>query len=192
MQMWNCKIIRFDRRVRMFTIWVCALVTLGTCCMAVVTKYDSLFDFIKSVPLVGLVVSYNFPPHDYYDPVLEFPIQEKDFEGVVSFKYKGRYDVQVANVSTPQLYHSGVSLEVVIYDKDSTPIWHSSASDSKLFAYGSADCSGYRYVYGSLSVPEDVPAKECFRVSISCAGRIEEFLSLHPNAVVQIRKCFDK
>lgn len=191
MQMRNFKINEFDRRRRVFTIWICVVVIFGTCCMTVV-RYDSLFVFIKSVPLLGLIVSYNFPPSDYYNPVLQFPVQERDFEGSVSFKYKGRYDVQIANVTTSQLYHSGVSLKVSIYDKDSALIWHSSVADSRLFAYGSADYNGYRYVYGTLFVPKDVPVKEGCRVSVSCAGEIEDFLSLHPDAVVQIMKCFDK
>ena len=191
MQMRNYKINGFDGRFRVFTILICVVVTLGTCCTMVV-KYDSLFDFIKSVPLLGLIVSYNFPPSGYYDPILQFPVQERKFESLVSFKYKGRYDVQIANVTTPQLYHSGVSLKVLIYDKDSTLIWHSSVVDSRLFSYSSTDYNGYRYVYGTLFVPKDVPVKESCRVSVSCTGGLENFLSLYPDAVVQIRKCFDK
>ena len=192
MQMRNHRLNDFVKRYRGCVFSACVLLTLGICGKAVVLRYDSLFDLIKSVPLLGLVVSYNFPPSDYYEPVLQFPVHAKEFKGIVSFKYEGRYDVQIANVNTPQLYHSGVSLKVQIYDKCSTLIWHSSVVDSRLFAYGPADYNGYRYVYGTLFVPKDVPAKEWCRVTVSCTGGLEEFLSSHPDAVVQIRKCFDK
>lgn len=180
------------RRCRYSMRILTGVLIVATLSLCLTMKYDSAFDVLKSVPIIGLVVAYNIPPSDYYTPIAQFPLKKGHSNVQFICKYKGRYDIQIANVKDASLWQSRISLATEVCSDDGKPLWRSAIDDACVFAYSANDEDAYRYVYGSFSVPDEVPKNQRLRMTVVCSGQLERFLRHHPDAVVQVWKCFDK
>ena len=175
---------------------ICGVLFLFVLILVVcVRKYDALFDGITRIPVLGWIVAYNFPPRDYYLPVVHCPLAAGNIKQTVVCKYSGRYDIHIVGVKSNSVEHCDVSIMAEAADGLGKSIWRDGRSSSELFKYFSSrdNCDeGYRYFYLTFRVPEDVPCNAPFELSIRCEGAIDELLQCVPEARVEVVKVFDK
>ena len=168
------------------------LVMISVVC---VRKYDALFDSITRMPVLGWIVAYNFPPRDYYLPVVHCPLAAGKITQTAVCKYSGRYDIHIVGVKSNSVEHCDVSIMAEAADGLGKSIWRDSRSSSELLKYFSScdNCDeGYRYFYLTFRVPEDIPLNTPFELSIYCHGAVDGLLKHVPGAMVEVVKVFDK
>ena len=177
------------KRMRFILLYVASLSIMLVFC-----SYDKFFDVLKSMPLVGWLIAYNFPPADYYVPCATFQLSEIPCTKYITCRYKGRYDIHIHNILTNQLSTSNVSLHISLTNEDGRNILYvKDRGDSGAFAYYNRDgVFGYRYFFLSFNVPDEVPANKRLNLTIFASGAVKDFLSLHPMAEIEVVKCFDK
>lgn len=157
-------------------------------------RQRDLFECVKSIPLLGWLIAYNFPPSDYCTPVVRIPVDCGESKVNVVFPYTGRYDVHIVNIWSNVVANADVSIELVIGDKhNDRVVWRMLKDKPMLLVYESMDgVNGFRYWYDAFVVPKDIPVNIPLCMSIMCHGNVEGLLRNHPNAVIEVRKSFDK
>ncbi len=149
---------------------------------------DYIFPILMEIPFVNFIVNYNFLPADYYNPLVEFPLDQGDYIGTFICKYKGRYQMKIKNIKETSFRESGVSVSGHIEFDDGEPCFVFSKQDSRKFA-----CKGgYNYHYTHFFVPEDVPLNTKVQIKIQFSGDVINLLKINPNAMFELAKCFDK
>ena len=153
----------------------------------------TMFEKVKKIPLIGCLYSYNFPPADYYVPLVRVPLQGID-KIDAQCQYSGRYDIHIVNVKTNLLENANIAIKISFRNKNSGEVyWETEKDKPCLLAYTSKDgCEGFRYWYDAFVSPSDVPINIPMSIIIECCGDIENFLHCHPEAVIEVRKSFDK
>ena len=174
----------------MFLFAFCATVIVAGICL----DYGRVFDLLKSIPFVGGIIAYNFPPQDYYVPVVDMPLSKGECQVDFVCKYKGRHDFQIANISKDKFYDSGISIKLTISEMDgNNVIWSGGKDNSEQFAYYPNEGErGYRYWYDAFTAPDEIPLKTKMRLTVICDGDVASFIREHENAHIQVIKAFDK
>lgn len=173
-----------------FLLALFATVTIAGICL----DYGRVFDLLKSIPFAGGIIAYNFPPQDYYVPVVDMPLSKGECQVDFICKYKGRYDFQIANISKDKFYDSGISIKLTISKMDgNNVIWSGGKDNSEQFDYyPNGDKREYRYWYDAFMVPDEIPLKTKMRMTVICDGDVASFLGEHEDAHIQVIKVFDK
>lgn len=167
-----------------------ALVLFIGCCFI---KWDSAFKLLSQVPVIGLVIGYNFPPSDYRSPRIDVPLSKERADVRFSIKYKGRHEVDIVGCNVNPWNQSMLGLRMTVRDGSGTTLYHSVISNE--VALLSFDEHGERYMrfcYAVLDVPNDLPVDASLSFSFSCFGDYEAFRRSNPNARIVLRKVIDK
>ena len=166
---------------------VAALTALSVC------RHEMVFDMIKSIPILGWLIAYNFPPSDYYVPCATFPISETCHTRQITFRYKGRYDVHIHNISTLQDDRCDILLSIRLCTESGEEVLSAKKSASTALAYYNRSGEvGYRYFFMEIDAPDDVPMNANLSMTVSAVGDVNGFLVRNPKAQIEVVKCFDK
>lgn len=156
-------------------------------------RYGDVFEVIKAIPVVGLIVSYNFPPADYYDARIDEPLLTRATAIPFSCHYSGRYEIDVVGYDGSHLDESGVGLHVQVLSNKGHLIYENVCSNSvALSTYDNEDRPYLRFCYFILDLPNDLPLDEPLCLSYDCFGQYESFMTENPQARIVIQKFFDK
>ena len=156
-------------------------------------KWDSAFKFLSQVPVIGLVIGYNFLPSDYRSPRIDVPLSKERADVRFSIKYKGRHEVDIVGCNVNPWNQSMLGLKMTVMDAKGKTLYHSVISNE--VALLSFDEHGERYMrfcYAVLDVPKDLPADAPLSFSFSCFGNYEAFRQSNPEARIVLRKVIDK
>ena len=156
-------------------------------------RYSDVFEVIKAIPVVGLIVSYNFSPADYYNARLDEPLLTRADAVPFSCHYSGRHEIDVIGYDGSYLDESGVGLHVQVFAKGGHLIYENVCSNSvALSTYDNEDRPYLRFCYFILDLPKDLPLNEPLRLSYDCFGQYASFLKANPQARIFIQKFCDK
>ena len=159
-----------------------------------VSQYGMMFNFIKAIPVIGLIVSYNFPPSDYYVPRLDTPL-DPHAEGMkFTCHYTGRYEIDVRGGKASSLDESGFGIGVRVRNSSGETIYSGLQSNAVAFASydRTTDETYFRFCYFVLDLPNDLPLDEPLYLSYDCFGQYESFVTANPQARIVIQKFSDK
>lgn len=156
--------------------------------------WDSVFQFLVKIPVVGWLMEYNFPPSDFYVPLISVPLKSGRSCSYFTCKYAGRYEMNIAGVDTNSLMHSGVDVHWQVYDKSGHKLRDCGGEGTFALAsaHGESENTTFRYCYDIFFAPDDLPTKTPMRASIICAGAVDDFVRRFPAARIEVVKCFDK
>lgn len=184
-----------ERKIKMAlscSFAICMVLSVIGICL----NYQRVFNIVKSIPCVGWIIEYNFPPQDYYVPIVDIPLSKGVSYAEFVCKYNGRYDIQIANITKDKFYKSGISLKVMVSKANkSNVIWSGGDTNSTQFIYypnENSEENEFRYWYDAFRVPEKIPLNTKMRLTVICSGDVSAFLTEHKNAHIQVRKVFDK
>ena len=158
------------------------------------SQYGRLFDFIKAIPIVGLIVSYNFPPSDYYVPCLNAPLDSHAESIPFICRYAGRYEVDVRGFTGTSLEESNFGLCINVRNVRGEIVYSGVQSNAVAFAsYDHLTNEEYfRFCYFILNLPEDFSLGMPVSFSYECFGQYDSFVDANPQARIVIQKFTDK
>lgn len=166
------------------------LVLFIGCCFI---KWDSAFKFLSQVPVIGLVIGYNFPPSDYRSPRIDVPLSKEHIDVRFSIKYKGRHEVDIVGCNVNPWNQSMLGLKMTVRDVNGTALYHSVISNEvALLSFDEHGRQYMRFCYAVLDVPKDLHADAPLSFSFSCFGNYEAFRQSNPDARIVLRKVIDK
>ena len=156
-------------------------------------NWDSAFKLLFQVPVIGLVVGYNFPPSDYRSPRMDVPLSKERADVRFSLKYKGRHEVDIVGCNVNPWDQSMLGLKMTVRDASGTALYHSVISNEvALLSFDEHGRQYMRFCYAVLDVPKDLPADAPLSFSFSCFGNYEAFRQSNPDARIVLRKVIDK
>jgi hypothetical protein len=174
----------------------CLLVAIGG--LSFCNCYPQMFRWIIKIPVVGGIVGYNFPPHDFDTPLAEIPLAEGVH--VLTFRgtYEGRYEVQISPIRGSTIEssldeHNTVAMRVQAFNSNNELLFQQAHSSSRLWGGKWIDgMQVYHYCYGIFFAPKDFPLDECITMKIECTGDVQTILARNPSSKIQITKWTDK
>lgn len=162
-------------------------------CGVAFAQWDRVFIGLRRIPIVGLIVEYNFTPSDYRTPRLDVPLRGKATDVPFSCKYRGRYEVNVLGCDVADWEESDFGMSMAVRDETGRLIGEAVQSNEvALLSYRENGTRYMRYCYAVFSAPDDLPVGVPLRFSYSCFGDITSFLKTNPNARIAIVKYHDK
>lgn len=172
---------------------LCCLCTAINCLHLASNSYPVVFSWLTSIPLVGWIIAYNFPPSDFYTPLAETNLLEGVH--VLNFigKYAGRYEIQISPIINPSLYESKITIHVQVFNSKNELLFEQKHSNSRIWGGKTLDgIMVYNYCYGIFFAPEDFQLGERITVRIECTGDTQAILEHNPLSRIRIMKVFDK
>lgn len=175
----------------------CLVVAIG-CLPFMCDCYPQIFRVLTKIPVVGGIVGYSFPPHDFYTPLAEIPLAEGVHVLTFRGKYEGRYEVQISPIRGSTIEssldeHNTVAMRVQAFNSNNELLFQQAHSSSRLWGGKWIDgMQVYHYCYGIFFAPEDFPLDECITMKIECTGDMQAILARNPSAKIQITKWTDK
>ena len=178
------------------TLFCCLLVAIGG--LSFCDCYPQIFRWIIKIPVVGGIIGYSFPPHDFYTPLAEIPLAEGVHVLTFRGKYEGRYEVQISPIMGSTIEssldeHNTVAMCVQAFNSNNELLFQQDYASSRLWGGKWIDgMQVYHYCYGIFFAPEDFPLDECITMKIECTGDVQAILARNPSAKIQITKWTDK
>ena len=157
-------------------------------------NWGQIFNFVQQIPVVGLIVTYNFRPADYSVPRLDVPLSQHMDRLEFSCKYRGYYEFDIVGYYGRPLDRSPLVVYVKIEDSEGRCLFAYEQKRS-VVASVSFKQTGERYLrfcHAAFNAPDDVPLGKPLFLSFSVAGPVDDFLSAHHQARVRIQKFLDK
>lgn len=174
-------------------IGILLLLVAGLCCRVIDLKWDLLFKTLSQVPVLGLIVEYNFPPADYSIPLFDVPLRTGEVNVPFSCKYKGRHEIDIIGCEDSPVERSEIGLSVNVTDGEGWLVYQMvQTNEEALVSYDDKGNRYMRFCYAVVFAPEDLPTDVPLYFSYSCFGALESFKNRNPDARIVLRKFFCK
>lgn len=170
--------------------FLAAIIWLG---VGLVSRHwDAVFQKLYRCPLIGIVITYNFPPEDYYVPRVSLPLQEGEMSAPLTCKYEGSYEVNIVNFKTYNCEQFDMRICVSISDGLGHLVYTNVQSKAEtLTGYTRDGVWRPRLCYGIFECPEDVPTGRLLTVKIVGEDGVEAFVRKNPHAMIVVKKTFN-
>ncbi len=149
-----------------------------------------VYPILAKIPQVGYLTTYNFPPEDYYTPIVSLPINQGEQIVKIKFKYKGRYDLWITNIHSNSPWNSGICVRGQIVHQNGELYFDFRNEDVKLYGYEHHGIN--KYFCDGFLTPKDVPLNTEVLLKVRFGGNIWKLLSNNPKAEFELIKRFDK
>lgn len=177
------------KRSRVLLCLLASMLSVG----GILIEWDSAFRLLSQIPVIGLIIGYNFQPLHYVDSRIDVPLCVESTNVQFSCKYKGRYEIDIVGCEVSPWSQSMLGLRMSVMDMEGTVLYHAVRSNEvALLSFDERGEMYMRFCYAVLDIPNDLPVETPLLFSFSCFGNYEAFRQLNPYARVILRKFIDK
>lgn len=175
-----------------FLTYASVTLTVLVCASLAAWHWNKVFSFVYRCPVLGIIVTYIFPPEDYYVPLVSMPLQSGTMSSPCLCKYAGRYEVNVIGFGGFDWESYEMRMKVTIIDENNQACYfHEQSRSRTLVGYTKTGEKYLRLCYGVVDCPKDIPLNRALTVKVEGLDGVPEFVRKNSRAKIIFRKDFN-